>query len=95
MKAISINNELIENFRVNKILAFRGLKQQAIDAAEAGDIVSLAGMSKATVADTIADQSVEDPIPAQPIDPPTITVTFVIHLFPRHQRLHRLECPPF
>ena len=79
LKAISINNELIENFRVNKILAFRGLKQQAIDSAEAGDIVSLAGMSKATVADTIADQSVEDPIPAQPIDPPTITVTFGIN----------------
>ncbi len=79
LKAISINNELIENFRVNKILAFRGLKQQAIDTAEAGDIVSLAGMSKATVADTIADQTVEDPIPAQPIDPPTITVTFGIN----------------
>ena len=79
LKAISINNELIENFRVNKILAFRGLKQRAIDIAEAGDIVSLAGMSKATVADTIADQSVEDPIPAQPIDPPTITVTFGIN----------------
>ena len=79
LKAISIKNELIENFRVNKILAFRGLKQQAIDTAEAGDIVSLAGMSKATVADTIADQSVEDPIPAQPIDPPTITVTFGIN----------------
>ncbi len=79
LKAININNELIENFRVNKILAFRGLKQQAIDTAEAGDIVSLAGMSKATVADTIADQSVEDPIPAQPIDPPTITVTFGIN----------------
>ncbi len=79
LKAISISNELIENFRVNKILAFRGLKQQAIDTAEAGDIVSLAGMSKATVADTIADQSVKDPIPAQPIDPPTITVTFGIN----------------
>ena len=86
LKAISINNELIENFRVNKILAFRGLKQQAIDTAEAGDIVSLAGMSKATVADTIADQSVEDPIPAQPIDPPTITVTFGINDSPLASR---------
>ena len=79
LKAISIDNKFVENFRVNKILAFRGLKQQAIDTAEAGDIVSLAGMSKATVADTIADQSVQDPIPAQPIDPPTITVTFGIN----------------
>ena len=79
LKAINRDGEVIETFRVNKILAFRGLKQQAIELAEAGDIVSIAGMSKATVADTIADPSVTDAIPAQPIDPPTITVTFGIN----------------
>ena len=79
LKAINRRGEVIETFRVNKILAFRGLKQQAIELAEAGDIVSIAGMSKATVADTIADPSVTDAIPAQPIDPPTITVTFGIN----------------
>mgnify|MGYP001395212757 FL=1 len=79
LKAINRDGEVIETFRVNKILAFRGLKQQAIELAEAGDIVSIAGMSKATVADTIADPSVTDSIPAQPIDPPTITVTFGIN----------------
>ena len=79
LRALGRNGEVIETFRVSKILAFRGLKQQAIDLAEAGDIVSIAGMSKATVADTIADPSVVDPIPSQPIDPPTITVTFGIN----------------
>ncbi len=79
IKAINRDNELIETFRVNKILAFRGLQQQPIEVAEAGDIVSIAGMSKATVADTIADTSVTEAIPAQPIDPPTITVTFGIN----------------
>lgn len=79
IKAMSRDGTLIENFRATKILAFRGLDQTAIDLAEAGDIVSIAGMSKATVADTLADTSVVDAIPAQPIDPPTITVTFGIN----------------
>ncbi|MFK7745314.1 MAG: translational GTPase TypA [Roseobacter sp.] len=79
IKAMSRDGSLIENFRCTKILAFRGLEQTAIDVAEAGDIVSIAGMTKATVADTLADQAVSDAIPAQPIDPPTITVTFGIN----------------
>ncbi|MEP5728753.1 MAG: translational GTPase TypA [Sulfitobacter sp.] len=79
IKAMSRDGTLIENFRCTKILAFRGLEQTAIEVAEAGDIVSIAGMTKATVADTLADQSVNEAIPAQPIDPPTITVTFGIN----------------
>jgi len=79
VKALSRDGEKIEQFRVSKVLAFRGLSQTAIDAAEAGDIVTLAGMTKATVADTICDLAVDDAIPAQPIDPPTITVTFGIN----------------
>ena len=79
VKALSRDGDKIEQFRVSKILAFRGLGQQPIDVAEAGDIVTLAGMTKATVADTICDMSIDTAIPAQPIDPPTITVTFGIN----------------
>ncbi|MFV2052898.1 translational GTPase TypA [Aliiroseovarius sp. YM-037] len=79
IKALSRDGSLVENFRVTKILAFRGLSQQPIDVAEAGDIVSLAGMSKATVADSLVATSVTEALPAQPIDPPTITVTFGIN----------------
>lgn len=79
IKALSVDGERIEQFRVSKVLAFRGLTQVAIDVAEAGDIVSLAGMSKATVADTLCALEVEDALHAQPIDPPTITVTFGIN----------------
>ena len=79
LKALSRTGEKLEQFRVTKILAFRGLSQQAIDLAEAGDIVTLAGMSKATVADTLCDTSVDTALPAQPIDPPTISVTFGIN----------------
>ncbi|MGR3483938.1 MAG: translational GTPase TypA [Paracoccaceae bacterium] len=79
LKALSRTGERIEQFRVTKILAFRGLSQTPIDAAEAGDIVTLAGMTKATVADTLCDPSIDVPLPAQPIDPPTISVTFGIN----------------
>ena len=79
IKALSRTGDKIEQFRVSKILAFRGLAQQPIDMAEAGDIVTIAGMTKATVADTLCDPGVEAAIPAQPIDPPTITVTFGIN----------------
>ena len=79
VKALSRDGKLIENFRATKILAFRGLGQQTIDVAEAGDIVTIAGMTKATVADSIVATSVTEALPAQPIDPPTITVTFGIN----------------
>lgn len=79
IKALSRTGERIEQFRVSKILAFRGLAQQPIDVAEAGDIVSIAGMTKATVADTLCALEIDTALPAQPIDPPTISVTFGIN----------------
>ena len=79
VQALSRIGQKIEQFRVTKIQAFRGLGQQDIEEAQAGDIVSIAGMSKATVADTICALAVDEPLDAQPIDPPTITVTFGIN----------------
>ncbi|HEY9021555.1 MAG: translational GTPase TypA [Paracoccaceae bacterium] len=79
VQALSRIGQKIEQFRVTRVQAFRGLSQQDIDEAVAGDIVSLAGMTKATVADTICALAVDVPLPAQPIDPPTITVTFGIN----------------
>ncbi|SNT72771.1 translational GTPase TypA [Paracoccus seriniphilus] len=79
IKALSRDGDRIEQFRISKVLAFRGLTQTPIDEAVAGDIVTLAGMSKATVADTLCALDVETALPAQPIDPPTISVTFGIN----------------
>ena len=79
VQALSRVGQKIEQFRVTKIQAFRGLAQQDIEEALAGDTVSIAGMSKATVADTICALAVDTALPAQPIDPPTITVTFGIN----------------
>ncbi|MHA1528471.1 MAG: translational GTPase TypA [Alphaproteobacteria bacterium] len=79
LKALSRDGREIERFRVSKILAFRGLARQPIEAAQAGDIVALAGMGKPTVSDTLCEPGVDTPLPAQPIDPPTISVTFGIN----------------
>ena len=79
LKALSRAGDRLEQVRVTKILAFRGLTQTTIDEATAGDIVTLAGMTKATVADTLCALEVDAALPSQPIDPPTITVTFGIN----------------
>ena len=79
IKALARDGSMIEQGRVSKVLAFRGLERVPIDEAAAGDIVSIAGLQKANVADTLADPSVETPIEAQPIDPPTISMTFRVN----------------
>jgi GTP-binding protein len=79
IKAMSPDGKLIEQGRITKILAFRGLERVAIEEAQAGDIVALAGLSKATVADTISDPAVAEPIIARPVDPPTIAMTFSVN----------------
>ena len=79
IKAMSRTGELLEQARVTKILAFRGLERTPVDEAEAGDIVAIAGIQKATVADTLCDPAVAEPIPAQPIDPSTIAMTFSVN----------------
>jgi GTP-binding protein len=78
-KAISQDGQQIEQARITKILAYRGLERVPLDSAEAGDIVSLAGFQKATVANTICDLSVSEGLAAKPIDPPTLAVTFSVN----------------
>ncbi|MDD5586201.1 MAG: translational GTPase TypA, partial [Alphaproteobacteria bacterium] len=78
-KAMSRDGHLVEQGRVTKVLAFRGLERVPVDEAQAGDIVSIAGLSKATVADTLCDLEVTTPIQARPIDPPTIAMTFSVN----------------
>jgi len=79
VRGLSRTGEEIERFRVTKVLAFRGLSRQPVERAEAGDIVALAGMSRSTVADTLCDPARTEPIPARPIDPPTISITIGIN----------------
>jgi GTP-binding protein len=79
VKAINREGGLIESGRITKLLAYRGLERVAIDSAPAGDIVAIAGLPTATVADTICDLIIEEPLDALPVDPPTLSMTFSIN----------------
>jgi GTP-binding protein len=79
VKAIRHDGSVIETGRISKVLAFRGLERQPIEVGEAGDIVAISGLTEATVADTIADPAVTEPLAAQPIDPPTLSMTFRVN----------------
>ena len=79
IKVLDREGKVVETGRVSKILAFRGLERAPIEVGEAGDIVSIAGLVKGTVADTFCDPQVDTPIQAQPIDPPTVTMSFIVN----------------
>jgi GTP-binding protein len=79
VKALSHAGKLVEQGRISKVLAFRGLERQAVEDAHAGDIIAIAGLGQATVADTICAPEVTEGLPAQPIDPPTLSMTFRIN----------------
>ena len=77
--ALDMDGKVIETGRASKIMAFHGLDRVPVDEAKAGDIISLAGLAVATVANTICDTSVTEPIQAQPIDPPTLSMRFAVN----------------
>ncbi len=79
IKSLSRDGKLIEQGRASKVLAFRGLERVPVEEAQAGDIVAIAGLVKTTVADSIVDMSVDQALPAQPIDPPTLAMTFSVN----------------
>jgi GTP-binding protein len=79
VRALSRDGAPIEQGRISKLLSFRGLERHPVEEAVAGDIVAVSGLMTATVADTICDPSLTSPIPAQPIDPPTLTMTFRVN----------------
>jgi GTP-binding protein len=79
VKVLSRDGKVLEQGRITKVLAFRGLEQQPVEEGSAGDIIAIAGLEQANVADTIAAPDVNEPIPAQPIDPPTLAMTFRVN----------------
>jgi GTP-binding protein len=79
LKVMRPDGTVVETGRLAKLLAFRGLERVAIEEAEAGDIVAVAGLAEGTVPDTIAAPELDAPLPAIPVDPPTLTMTFRIN----------------
>jgi GTP-binding protein len=78
-KVLGPDGSLVEQGRISKVLAFRGLERVPVEQADAGDIVAIAGLVKGTVADTFCAPEVETPLRAQPIDPPTVSMTFLVN----------------
>jgi GTP-binding protein len=79
VKVLDRKGNVVEQGRVSKILAFRGIERTPIEEAEAGDIVAIAGLEKFNVADTLGAPDVTEPLQAQPIDPPTLSMTFLVN----------------
>ena len=79
VKVLDAQGNVVETGRVSKILAFRGIERSSIDVAEAGDIVAVAGLAKYNVADTLCVPEVTEALQAQPIDPPTLSMTFLVN----------------
>jgi GTP-binding protein len=79
VKVLDRTGALVEQGRISKILAFRGIERLPIESAEAGDIVAIAGLAGFNVADTLAAPEMSEPLQAQPIDPPTLSMTFTVN----------------
>ncbi|XAO70865.1 MAG: translational GTPase TypA [Acetobacteraceae bacterium] len=79
VRVLRPDGKVIESGRLTKLLSFRGLERVPVDEAEAGDIIAVAGLSEATIPDTIADPALESPLPSTPVDPPTLSMTFRIN----------------
>ncbi|HEU4839059.1 MAG TPA: translational GTPase TypA [Micavibrio sp.] len=79
VKSLNLDGKTVENFRLTKLFAYRGIDRVPVEEAVAGDIIVIAGMSKTSVADTICDPAVTTPVASQPIDPPTMAVTITVN----------------
>ncbi len=79
IKAINLKGEIVEQGRMTKLLSFQGIKRVPITEAEAGDIICIAGLEHASVADTIGELSVNTPIASTPVDPPTMAITIAVN----------------
>ncbi len=79
MQVLDLNGKKIESGRLTKLLRYEGIERKPVDEVVAGDIVCIAGMKDASVADTICDVSVTQPIKSTPIDPPTMAITISVN----------------
>jgi len=79
VKSLSRDGRVIEQARLTKLLAYRGLERIGVDEARAGDIIAVAGLAETTVADTLCALEVTEALAADPIDPPTLAMTFSVN----------------
>ena len=79
VRALNLDSKVVESGRLTKLLRFEGTERVPAEEVSAGDIVCIAGLSKASVSDTIASLEVTQPLASTPIDPPTMSVTISVN----------------
>jgi GTP-binding protein len=79
IKSLDVHGKTVEEGRATKVFAFRGLERVAVESAQAGDIVAIAGLMKATVSNTIGELAMTEPLHAREIDPPTLAMSFSVN----------------
>ncbi|MBL4803721.1 MAG: translational GTPase TypA [Alphaproteobacteria bacterium] len=79
VKAIGLDGSTIENGRLTKLLTFDGTERVPVDQVNVGDIICIAGLTKASVADTIGAPALDTPVESTPIDPPTMAVMITVN----------------
>jgi GTP-binding protein len=79
VRVLRQDGTVVETGRLTKLMTFSGLERVPVDEVQAGDIIAIAGLSDATIPDTIASPEVTEPLPALPVDPPTLAMTFRIN----------------
>ena len=79
VRAIDLDGTVVETGRLTKLFTFEGTSRVPVDRVQAGDIICIAGLSKASVADTICAPTVTNPLVSTPIDPPTMSVTITVN----------------
>jgi GTP-binding protein len=79
VRVLRQDGTVVETGRLTKLMTFSGLDRVPVDEVQAGDIIAIAGLSDATIPDTIAAPEVTEPLPAIPVDPPTLAMTFRIN----------------
>jgi GTP-binding protein len=79
LKVFRADGTVVETGRLTKLMGFRGLERVMVEEAEAGDIIAIAGLTDATIPDTIGAPELPGPLPATPVDPPTLAMTFRIN----------------
>ena len=82
VQAINLNSEVIERGRLTKLFRFESTDKIPVERVEAGDIICIAGLKDASVADTICDTKVTIPLQSTPIDPPTMSITITVNTSP-------------
>ena len=79
LRVLRADGSVVETGRLTKLMGFRGLERVGVDEAEAGDIIAIAGLTDATIPDTIGAPELAGPLHATPVDPPTLAMTFRVN----------------